>query len=236
MKKQLLLVSMFLAFFGAAQAQSLSASNYVLTVSDPGNQTTLESFAKIQNNSASPINVQVERTIINLPAGMDELFCFGIYCNPPGTAATSYNTVLNAGAQNTSFKADVLPNGNCGTATIKYNFYDLDNPSDSVALTLNFAFCTVGLNENAESFGMSRPLRNPADQFTVFAYNLQNDNNGDKLLVYNMLGSLVKTMDVTGKNGSLVVNTSDLKSGVYFASYVSNNKVKNSYKLVVAHR
>ncbi len=236
MKKQLLLVSIFLAFFGAAQAQVLTASNYILTVSDPGNQTALESFARIQNNSTNAMNVQVERTVINLPAGMDELFCFGIYCNPPGTASTSYNTLINPGAQNSTFKADVLPNGNCGTATIKYNFYDIDTPSDSVAITLNFAFCTVGLNENAESFGMSRPLRNPADQFTVFAYNLQNDNSGDKLLVYNMLGSLVKTMDVTGKSGSLVLSTSDLKPGVYFASYLSNNKVKNSYKLVVAHR
>ena len=236
MKKQLLLILVLLTFFAAAQAQSLSASNYVLTVSDPGNQTTLESFAKIQNNSSSPMNVQCERTVINLPIGMFEAFCFGIYCNPPGTPATTYNTIVNPGAINTSFKGDVIPDGNCGTATIKYNFFDLNNPADSVSIILNYAFCQVGLQDNSENFGMSHPLRNPADQFTVFAYNLQSDNNGDKLLVYNLLGSLVKTMDVTGKSGSLVLSTSDLKSGVYFASYVSNNRVKNSYKLVVAHR
>jgi hypothetical protein len=101
---------------------------------------------------------------------------------------------------------------------------------------LDFAFCVQGLNDVVESYGLSKPLKNPADQFTVFTYNLPASTNNDKLYIYNMLGSLVKTVDVTGKNGSLVVTTAELKSGLYIATYISDNKVKNSYKLVVSHR
>ena len=111
-----------------------------------------------------------------------------------------------------------------------------DLPADSTGFTLNFAFCTQGLNDVAESYGLSKPMKNPADQFTIFNYNLPSNSSNDKLYIYNMLGSLVRTIDVTGKSGNLVVNTADLKSGLYIASYVSENKVKNSYKLVVSHR
>ena len=236
MKKFLLIVACLIGITQLATAQGLVLSNYNLTVSDPGNTNTLESTARIDNNGSSTVDIVVERDVINLPAGMYELFCFGQFCNPPGTPMTSYTTPIVAGGRESTFDAKVIPNGNCGTATIHYRFYDQNNPADSTGFTLNFAFCTQGLNDVSETFGLSKPLKNPADQFTVFTYNLPTANNNDKLYIYNMLGSLVKTVDVTGKNGSLVVNTAELKSGLYIASYVSENKVKNSYKLVVSHR
>ena len=236
MKKHLLLAFFILGFSVTSFSQNLVLSNYNLTVSDPGNANTLESTARLDNNGSSTVDIVVERDVINLPAGMYELFCFGQFCNPPGTPMTSYTTPIAAGGRESTFDAKVIPNGNCGTATIHYRFYDQNNPADSTGFTLNFAFCTQGLNDVAESYGLSKPMKNPADQFTIFNYNLPSNSSNDKLYIYNMLGSLVRTIDVTGKSGNLVVNTADLKSGLYIASYVSENKVKNSYKLVVSHR
>ena len=236
MKKYLLSSVFILGFSLISLGQNLVLSGYNLTVSDPGNSTALSSTARLDNNGSSPVDIIVERDIINLPTGMYELFCYGAFCNPPGTIVTSYATPLAAGARESTFDAKVTPNGNCGTATIYYRFYDQNNPADSTGFTLNFAFCTQGLNDVAESFGLSKPLKNPADQFTVFTYNLPSNSTNDKLYIYNMLGSLVKTYDVTGRNGSLVVNTADLKSGLYVATYVSENRIKNSHKLVVSHR
>lgn len=236
MKKYLLLPLLLIGFSYASSGQNLLLSGYNLTVSDPGNTTTLESTARLDNTGSTPVDIIVERDVISLPTGMYELFCFGQFCNPPGTAITSYTTPIVAGGRESTFDAKVIPNGNCGTASIHYRFYDQNNPADSTGFTLDFAFCTQGLNDVAESFGLSKPLRNPADQFTVFTYNLASNSSNDKLYIYNMLGSLVRTYDVSGKNGSLVVNTADLKSGLYIATYVSENKVKNSHKLVVSHR
>ena len=236
MKKFLLSTLFVLGLSLVSFGQSLVLSGYNLTVSDPGNSNVLESTARLDNTGSSSVNIIVERDIVNLPTGMYELFCFGQYCNPPGTAFTTYNTPIAAGGRESTFDAKVYPNGNCGTASIHYRFYDQNNPADSTGFTLDFAFCTQGLNDVAESYGLSKPLKNPADQFTVFTYNLASNSSSDKLYIYNMLGSLVKTMEVTGKNGSLVVNTAELKSGLYIATYVSENKIKNSYKLVVSHR
>lgn len=236
MKKYLLLPIILLGFSILSYGQNLVLSGYNLTVSDPGNTNTLESTARLDNNGSSTVDIIVERDVINLPVGMYELFCFGQYCNPPGTAVTTYTTPITAGGRESTFDAKVMPNGNCGTATIHYRFYDQNNPADSTGFTLNFAFCAQGLSDASESFGLSKPLKNPADQFTVFTYNLPSSSSSDKLYIYNMLGSLVRTLDVSGKNGSLVLNTADLKSGLYIATYVSENKIKNSYKLVVSHR
>jgi hypothetical protein len=236
MKKALLVIFILTGATILSFGQNLVLSNYNLVVSDPSNTNTLSSICRLDNSGSVPVDIMVERTINNLPAGMYELFCFGAFCNPPGTAITSYTTPISAGGRESTFEAKVTPNGNCGTASIHYRFYDQNNPADSTGFTLDFAFCTQGLNDNAESFGLSKPLKNPADQFTVFTYNLPFNSTNDKLYIYNMLGSLVKTYDVTGINGSLVVNTADLKSGLYVATYVSGNRIKNSHKLVVSHR
>ncbi|MEQ1666527.1 MAG: T9SS type A sorting domain-containing protein, partial [Bdellovibrionales bacterium] len=95
---------------------------------------------------------------------------------------------------------------------------------------------TTSLGENDEAFGLSKPLQNPADAFTVFNYNLKSTDNSDRLIVFNMLGTKMKTMDIPGKSGALVLTTSDLKSGMYMVSYISNGKVKDTSRLVVNHR
>ena len=89
--------------------------------------------------------------------------------------------------------------------------------------------------ENKEELGMSKPLRNPADGFTLFNYSLPTNEAGDKLVVFNMLGSFVKSMDVNGLKGTIVMNTSELTSGIYLVSYMSGNKVRSTSKLVVRH-
>ena len=177
MKKYLLLPIILLGFSMVSYGQNLVLSGYNLTVSDPGNTNTLESTARLDNNGSTPVDIVVERDVINLPAGMYELFCFGAFCNPPGTAITSYTTPIAAGGRESTFDAKVMPNGNCGTASIHYRFYDQNNPADSTGFTLDFAFCAQGLNDVAESFGLSKPLKNPADQFTVFTYNLASNSS-----------------------------------------------------------
>jgi len=61
-------------------------------------------------------------------------------------------------------------------------------------------------------------------------------DQSDRLVVFNMLGSMVKSVEIPGKAGSLILSTSDLKSGMYLVTYMSNGKVKDSSRLVVSHR
>ena len=237
MKNSTLLLSFFLLAFGfTVNAQSLVLSGYSQTVYSNDSSATLSSYMSIENHAFVTESIMMDRTVINLVPGMGEQFCFGPKCYPQGTAASAFPAVIAGNSTNNSFIGDVVPKGLFGSNSIYYHFYDQNNISDSIGITLNFVFSSAtGLSENKEEFGVSHPLRNPADAFTVFSYNLQTNEIGDKMVIYNMLGSLVKTMDIQGKNGTLVMSTAELKSGIYFASYISGNKVRETYKLVVAH-
>jgi hypothetical protein len=236
MKKQLLVLGALITIgFSGANAQSLNLSNYNLTVNGNTN-AALSSYVTLNNSTSADFPMMVERSLVNLVPGHLEFFCTSVFCYPPGTDATNTADTIEAGTSS-QFYGDVIPNSIPGTSTINYKFFSLDDPTDSASITLNFAFTTVGLNDVKSSPVLSAPSPNPADGFTVFTYNVQENLVNDKLVVYNMLGSLVKSIDVPGSNGVLVITTADLRSGVYFVSYQQNNgKLNSTTKLVVSHR
>ncbi len=241
MKKIIPIITTCIAslFVHSLSAQTFSLSNItpVTVINDPWLDS--DSHVYIQNSSSSDKRVRVDRFINVLASGHSEFFCFGSgstgLCYPPGTDNSNGDDTVFANSTDQSFKGTVRPLGSYGYTSIHYRFSDTDNPSDSVGVDLAWDF-TTSLNENQQAFGLSKPLQNPADAFTVFSYNLQFNDRNDKLVVFNMLGSKVKVMDIPGKSGALILNTADLKAGVYMVSYLSNGKVKDSCRLVVNHQ
>lgn len=241
MKKITLIISIFLAGLNVSSvsAQSFSTSNVVpvTVINDPW--LDAESHVWVENSSSTLKEVTVERFINVKTTGHLEFFCFGSgptgLCYPPNTASSNGNDTIQANTVDHSFKATIRPMGNYGYTSIHFRFSDTNNPSDSVGVDLGWDF-TTSINENQQVYGFSKPQMNPADAFTVFNYNLQNNDQNDQLVVFNMLGSRVKKMDVPGKSGVLVLSTSELTAGVYMVSYISNGKAKDSVRLVVSHR
>ena len=241
MKKFTLVLSLLMAVGATSmvKAQSFSFGNVDANVvaSDPW--LDAEAHVELINTTATLKRVKVERTINYVTPGQLDLFCFGSgvtgLCYPPGTAASNGNDTILGGATDHSFKAALKPMGVYGNASIHYRFYDTSNPADSVGVDINWSI-TTSIAENTMNYGISKPINNPADGFTAFNYNLQTNEVGDQIVIFNMLGSKVRTIDVPGKQGTLVITTSDLKSGMYMVSYLSGGKVKDTSRLVVSHR
>ncbi len=240
MKKFTLIVAVFLAFGATSvKAQSFSLGNVDANVVATDPWLDAEAHVEIINTSSTLKRVKVERTINFVTPGQLDLFCFGSgvtgLCYPPGTAASNGNDTILAGATDHSFKAALKPMGNFGNASIHYRFYDTTNPSDSIGVDINWSI-TTSIGENTVNYGISRPISNPADAFTAFNYNLASNESNDQIVIFNMLGSRIRAIDVPGKQGTLVITTSDLKAGVYMVSYFSNGKLKDTCRLVVTHR
>lgn len=241
MKKFTLVVAMMAAVAGmqSASAQTFTLGNTptVISVTDPWLDSDVH--IELTNNSNTFKKITVERIVNSISPGHLELFCFGSgvtgLCYPPGTDMSNGDDTINAGVTDHSFKGTLKPMGVYGQTSLHYRFSDTDNPGDSVGVDVIWDV-TTSIGENNQQFGLSKPLQNPADAFTVFNFNLQSNDATDKIVVFNMLGSKVKTMDVPGKSGALVLTTSDLKAGVYMVSYMSNGKVKDTCRLVVSHR
>lgn len=220
-----------------SQSFTLSGYSPVLNLTDAF--STSESYVTIANVTNSDKMIKIQRTINTLASGHMEFFCFGAgstaACYPPGTDFSGGNDTLPANSTNSSFKGTIEPFGVYGYSSIHYRFFDTNNPADSVGVDLAWNF-TTSIGENQNQFGISKPRLNPADAFTTLSYSLQSDLSSDRLVVYNMLGSVVRTMDIPGRNGVLVLPTADLESGMYVVTYQSQGKTKDSCRLVVAHR
>ncbi|MDR3668413.1 MAG: T9SS type A sorting domain-containing protein [Ignavibacteriaceae bacterium] len=111
-----------------------------------------------------------------------------------------------------------------GRGTSGTNSVSVAKTNDVAAQDLfdsNFPSTFMGINDNSISkidFTLSQNYPNPFNPNTVISYSLPSSSN-IKLLVYNTLGQLVKTLESGYKsagNYSINFNASDLPSGIYF--------------------
>jgi len=114
---------------------------------------------------------------------------------------TAITCVFNAGDWSLGEGKDFDENGDCTDFIIPLN--------------------SVGIFESSEvSFNM---FPNPVGSILT----IEKLNGADRIEIYNIVGSKVKTIENI-KTNSLQVNTSDLKTGVYFINVHSQNEVQTA--------
>ena len=229
---------MFLGSFAVAQSLSLSHSGNTINngdtvmVSDPDANATLDIHLTIQNISSSTINIKAKKTEISLITGSINFFCDWNTCYPPNSYVSLVGLDLTAGNTNSAFIGDYLPSGNPGESIIMYTFFNTDDATDSIAVIVKFIAGVVGIDDAKPSVEISNLFPNPATNKVSVKYNLNGANNA-QLEIRNVLGSLVKKVSINESNGLLNVDVSDLTNGVYFYSFIVNNEIIKSKKLII---
>ncbi len=238
MKRRVLYTLIVIAlFFGGRISAQMVPSNFSNVNTAPDTVNPIEFYITIQNQGADTLYAMVSRTLVNVLPAHEESFCFGPNCYPPNTPVSSDPAIIPPGAYDNTFKTDMFSHGVCGTSYVRYHFFNQNNPIDTLNIDLSYGFCTaVGVNELSESFGVSRPSINPANTYTSFNYHLSDNSGKASIVVYNMLGSLVKTVPIPQKNGVVIMTTSELQPGVYLCSVINSGTVTKTYKLVVEHK
>lgn len=135
---------------------------------------------------------------------------------PTATAAQIKNDII-CSAKTDSFTGTFLPDNNWG--------YGKVNAFGALQGCL-----TVGISEPSNNISIFiYPNPSNGDQITIDfpGLNLKNKN---EIIIYNILGELLKTIAVT--RNSIYIN-SDLKPGVYFCNLIVNGKKVESEKLVI---
>lgn len=243
MKRILLIV---LAFAGILTVQSqhlvLKDSNVVLapgatvTVNADVTAITVSKGLGITNNAADTLWVKVKKVELNVLATTVNSFCW-VQCYSPMTfVSPDALAIPGGGFTNTqSFVADYFPNGQEGTTAMAYVFFDQSNPSDSVLVYMNFT-TDVSSIEDLMARGLislSNAYPNPAGNSVSLDYKLPADVKNGKVVVRNLLGSTVKEVKMTTGSNKLTLNVADLVEGIYFYSYVLDNQVASTKKLVI---
>lgn len=233
MKKQILLIAGLLMMAVGSYSQivlnNVTNQYYSADLNSP-----LDAHLDVENTNSNPVDIMIIRTIEAKVPAHDELFCFGLYCYLPGTDTSQYITTIPANSSDGTFKPEITPNGVAGYDRMTYLIYDNNNPSDAASVTIEFFIGVQGVNENAQESYLK--FNNLVNNFTVLNYKLPATAGNARIDIHNMLGSKMNSFNISEKQGTKVVSTSNLTNGVYLVSLVVNNKTTHSYKMIVNHQ
>ncbi|MBN2175958.1 MAG: T9SS type A sorting domain-containing protein [Bacteroidales bacterium] len=207
------------------------------TVEFSGNPDVMAiaSYIYVTNNDGQPVDVHVKRIVTHVLPGTVNYFCWGA-CFPPDVNQSINPITIGAGATNsTDFIGDLEPNGQAGISYISYVFFDASDASNYSTVNVQYNTMVTGIDDFQAVEPSVIAYPNPANNFVNIDYdNLVNQNA--RIVIYDLLGSVVKEINVTDNNGSIKnINTSTLNEGIYFYSLVINNESKDTQKLIIKH-
>lgn len=239
MKKIVLVAFALLGVAAISVAQSLQISYHdnvqsngaVINVQGDANQA-IKVGLHVKNISATQIEVKAKKNHITILPNTENNFCFANYCYPPFVFVSSSSSVLTPSQKDTTFEADYNAGGVTGVTTVQYVFFNVGNPNDSSWVNVNFQG-TVGI-EDISAVVKIDAFPNPASNNVSFVYSVPSQVESQKIIIRNMLGAIVKTIDLGDKStGKKQINIEDLKDGIYFYSVLANNKICQTRKLII---
>lgn len=212
-----------------------SDSDFVYTMS-PGDPTISDKIDITNNSSTTHTYTVVKREMIMNPAGSAAYFCFGGLC----FGATTYTSITDvtlgpgqstsqlAGMYNT-LQADFDEGTTQGYSFVKYTFFDVNNPSDSIRVGFKFNSFILGVQNAAPVFESASELYpNPATGNSSLTISLKRESEV-QLQVINMLGEKIfsgATQQLPQGKHKLSVDCSLFNSGIYLVSIRSGeNKI-----------
>ncbi|MCX6271131.1 MAG: T9SS type A sorting domain-containing protein [Bacteroidetes bacterium] len=196
----------------------------------------LEQKIYVKNNSTSPMEIMMKKVIIDTIPGSMNYFCWASSCYPSTTYESPSGTVIQPGVTNTvDGSAHYDAQGHIGISKIRYVLFKNHATEDSASLTVYWNAGYVGIDETLP-FGIrfSPAYPNPATNQVSFTYNFPSGTLlPAKVQLTNLLGEVVKTVNIDDNQGKLVLPLDNLHSGIYFYSLLVKEQSLITRKLIV---
>lgn len=244
MKKLLIFFTLALLSTTYVSAQSLSLTTLegkvipdtATVLVDASNVDATIFYANVNNISENIINVICVRTNVDIIEGTGNSFCFAAQCYPPFLDTSAVYLPIPAGGSSPDedFKGEFTAYENLGISIVKYKFYDFANPDDFVEVVVNYLSSPTAIEEDiAQSVNFSNAYPNPALNTVNIDYSFDIRVDAASVKIVNLLGSVVKEVEMDQNGNRLRIDVSDLTAGVYFYSVVVNNEIFQTKKLVI---
>ncbi len=186
---------------------------------------------KVKNTGSSDITVIFELSEIDVPhnaLGIE--VCFFGTCTAPTTTTGQVGAshVIAAGEtyyDGTNDHITYQNNGETGPANFQITIKEETNPTNAVT----YSFDTETLINEIDNSSIFSIFPNPAKDFITFE--VDEGLKGSQIIITNLLGKIVSKNNVISQKQT--VNTSRLKSGVYFVSVIKNKRIIETKKLII---
>ena len=191
---------------------------------------------KLKNVSDQPVHVLVRRDEIQIGSSQKSFFCWDGDCEEPNINATSVSRVIQPGEIVETF-VSILEAGLDETiSSMKYVFYNRDEPSDRVEVELNYTVSDqpqTGTMYESNFIRLSDIYPNPVGESAFLDYIVYDPETEARIVFHNILGSQVGQYDLNPLESDLKINTQEYKPGVYFYTLYVNNEGKVTKKLII---
>lgn len=234
-----LLIAFAAAFANAQSFQFIHEGNIIpnggtIQVNDDISLFEIVAEMDVKNISANTIEAKLRKFEVDVIPGTTNLFCWGL-CFPPFVFESPSPIVIQPNAVCEEFSGHYTANGIYGVSIMRYTVFDAAHETDSAYFFVEFNAGTVGLTDYTNNkISVSNPYPNPAKSQTSFNYQLPANATNASIKIHNLLGSVVKDVQLTGQSGKVNVNVNDLNDGVYFYSVVVNNETYETKRLIVS--
>ncbi len=191
---------------------------------------------KIRNLSNRPIQIEVRRIAQVIGTSQVHYFCWNDECYDASTNELPISKRINP-RETSSELVSVLEAGLVeGISSVSFLIYDRDNPNQAAEYEVNYIVEEdPGKNVifNSSDIRINEVYPNPVREFAIFDYNLINEEIEAKIVLHNVLGSVVGDYELSYFETKLKVNTEDLNPGVYFYTLYLDNDGILTKKLIV---
>ncbi|MCB0402956.1 MAG: T9SS type A sorting domain-containing protein [Flavobacteriales bacterium] len=188
----------------------------------------------VKNISGSMATYSAKVYEIENPKGSDLQVCFGSNCFTSSQTITG-TVNLPAGNTDTTFKAApfTFAWGVGDSATWRVTIYNVSNPNDSSSAIITWRENSTSI-ENLNSTDVSyKVYPNPATDVLKINYAFNGKVINPVVEVFDVLGQQVATHQLVSQSGTLKLNVSNMKAGVYFYSIRSGNETLKTERVMI---
>lgn len=245
MKKILLFLSFVVAIVFAGFSQGLELkdkngndiTNLSLTVHGSPSASVIKAEVFLHNAMAETVEVWAKKIEEEIIPNTFNTFCWGNHCYTNTVFESEGGLSLDAEttSSSTDFYGEYYPEGNSGTTVIVYEFFSRNASFETVSVTVSYVAEATSVSvPRLNQTRISDPRPNPARDFTLFDYHLPPDIRSARIVVRNLTGSSVLEVPIDPAGSRLRLETSNLNNGIYLYSFVVNDQVILTKKLVVS--
>ncbi len=186
-------------------------------------------YAHVQNTSGQSIQTLVCKQVVSENGLNGNSFCYGSHCYGSDSDTANFPVTINAGDIDSSFDASIII-ASAGVSQIIYTFWDKNNTSDKVSVTVNYDITTSIELNNLQTNYLSKPYPTPAIDFINFDYYI---DSPAKISIYDITGKKVLNNTLYPTQNKVVLPIKNFKSGIYYYSFIINNKKIKTNKFIV---
>lgn len=232
-KSTIFALMMFFGIISANAQITWNAGSFICSVPDTNvicntNSTCILTCTITNTSCCSSMNCnQIIDSSFTLPMGW-----YVTMCNPNGcfTTTTTQNAFILPPSGTVTAKFEIHSGSNTGNADVRVKFLDVANSSNGTTFHIIGSTSTGIASVENSNLSLSQNFPNPFSTSTTIKYNLEQPNG--KLIITDVQGKVIADYQLSNVSGEIVF-AENLKSGIYFYSLYTNEKIIAINKMLV---